>query len=333
LSIEPAAARRRLGVGIAACLVALTAPATAAAHGPVPSMGTNFQARIGGLTPPRSGIEAKVLGGDQTLSVTADPRMSLVVLGDVGEPYLRFGPDGVFVNDNSPTSYINRRVPALVPAAVASATTPRWRRVSAGPSYSWHEHRLHRAAVLAGGGGASRRLGPWLIPLRANGRPTMLRGELWYVAPPSNWWLWLLAVPAALAAALLATRLRAERFRCIAAVTLGALGLAGVVTAAIARNVLRPGGGVGLALAIAPWAVIGLLAIVAFVFASPAGRMLAALVAGVVATVSAVSLLGALDHGVVLAAIPTALARACVALGLAAGAGAIVLGFHGEVQR
>ena len=225
-------ARSRAVVTVVAAL-SLAAPGSAAAHaGPVAPVATSFDARITTLP---SGISARVVSGDQQLELRSAPGQTVVVLGLLGEPYLRFGPGGVDVNEASPTSFLNRAQPLPVPASALGGAPPSWHRVSSGRSYRWHEDRLHALAV------ADRRpragyVGAWTIPLRIDGRAGRLAGGLWYTPPPSRLWLWPVVVVLACLTALL--RLREPRLDRLLLVTLGLVALAAIVAGHIESSLV-----------------------------------------------------------------------------------------------
>ena len=132
-----------------------------------------------------------MVDGDQALWVRLRSGHELIVLGVIGEPFLRIGGSGVFVNTRSPTAQIDKVGGSSVkPSFQRRSAAPRWRRVASGCSYRWHDHRLHALASL-GGAGPARRLGSWTIPLRLDGGAAAIRGGLWY-RPAPDVWLWLL---------------------------------------------------------------------------------------------------------------------------------------------
>ena len=89
---------------IVAVAVVMVAPAVASAHtgGPI---STDFEARIAGLRPPVPGVRAHVLEGDLKLQLTVPGPHVVVVLGLLGEPFLRFSAAGVQANAASPTAW------------------------------------------------------------------------------------------------------------------------------------------------------------------------------------------------------------------------------------
>jgi hypothetical protein len=67
-----------------------------------------------------------------------------VILGYDGEPYLRVGPHGVFINALSPAAYLNcSRSGCPVPAIADAHAPPQWEHFSDGQTIRWHDHRIH----------------------------------------------------------------------------------------------------------------------------------------------------------------------------------------------
>jgi hypothetical protein len=67
-----------------------------------------------------------------------------VVYGYEQEPYLRVSAAGVEENTLSPATYLNKSLQVgSVPSGVDPKAAPVWHRVADGPSYRWHDHRVH----------------------------------------------------------------------------------------------------------------------------------------------------------------------------------------------
>jgi hypothetical protein len=130
-----------VSLGVAGLLVALASPALADPPGP-----TDYQTEVIGIEPSSSGFSVEVIGGDSFISIAADPGVRLEVVGYRGEPYLRFGPDGIVEqNDNSPTTYLNidRYGIADIPGTASADAKPDWVVVATDGSFAWHDHRAH----------------------------------------------------------------------------------------------------------------------------------------------------------------------------------------------
>jgi hypothetical protein len=199
-----------LGLGLL-----LAVPSAADAHTRTQET-SNLDSRI--TSDPRlPGVAWKVYTGGLLVEVVNHGDDVLVVEGYEGEPYLRIGPEGVERNRRSPATYLNderigRRISArtgvAMPRDVDAAADPDWIRLSAEPTFRWHDHRVHwmsgapprfvdagviaRAMMRVNLVGVIGRAGDdagvfqdWTIPVTFGGEPASLRGELAWVDPPS----------------------------------------------------------------------------------------------------------------------------------------------------
>ena len=80
----------------------LVAAGPAAAHSRAPTVALDY--RLAVAPSQLAGVHVDVVDGDRSLRVQVDPPHRLVVRGLLGEPALRFGPDGVWANRASPTA-------------------------------------------------------------------------------------------------------------------------------------------------------------------------------------------------------------------------------------
>lgn len=298
-----------------AVALAFVAPGTASAH-TAGRIATDFEARVAGLQPRAAGVRARVLGGDLKLELTVSGGHEVVVLGLVGEPFLRFTPAGVAANAASPTAWSTGVVASS--DAVTSASGPAWRRVSAGPTFAWHENRLRPRPSVLGAGPKPRRVAQWSIPLVVDGRRTRLVGWEWYASRPPAWpWLAALVIP--LGAAIAAVRYGPPRLhRALTAallpVAVGAwlAGWIGILLDAGASTLV-----VGIAAAYA--AVTILLVAAAIAAVSGNGRMAVAGLVGAFAAVFTLPEVDAFTRGFVLSALPATAARAAAVVSFTAG--------------
>lgn len=190
---------------LTAVLLAVAFPTAAASHKGVGGHG--YVSTFSAVQPPVLGLSVNVLGGDDRLRVSNYSGKTVLILGYQGEPYLRLGDGGVFVNTRSPATYLNRfRYPPALPADAADASAPPvWRRVRGGVTFEWHDHRIHWAAretprAVADDPGHTHLIRNWRVPGRAAGKPFAITGFLGYVPPPGtrtekerNWPLLLVA--------------------------------------------------------------------------------------------------------------------------------------------
>lgn len=174
-----------------------------------PVEGVTVAALTGG-NQPMPGVMAQVLPGQLPgLIVTASSPVT--VLGQDGEPFLRFGPAGVEANQRSPTWLLSGRAAeeGLDPADLDLDATaePAWIVVSEGASLGWLDPRLAAPDELPAGTEVPEdgfvTLATWQLPLLdADGTRTVLAGETRYVALPDvatdrSWSASLVAVAAA----------------------------------------------------------------------------------------------------------------------------------------
>jgi hypothetical protein len=176
----------------AALVAALVACPAAAGHGGGAARG--FTSTVKSVTPKLDGLTVQVLQGDDQLHVRNDSGRELVVEGYEGEPYLRFDADGgVYRNANSPATYLNevRYGNVDVPASASKQAVPRWKRVSRGNSYDWHDHRIHWMSTIDPPKVRQAKDQPhhifdWSVPGSAGGRQLAIRGSLDYKPPPKS---------------------------------------------------------------------------------------------------------------------------------------------------
>ncbi len=281
--------------------VALAAPASASAHARTSTVALDYRLVLDVASRSLPGVDVAILDGDRDVRLSVG-RGRVTVLGDLGEPMLRIGPRGTFVNAASPSAA----------AARITAAGAGWHRV-AGPSFAWHDHRLAPPPYRAKAGPAGR----FAIPVVVGGRRTALRGTFVRAARPSAWpWLAGGALVTAVLAALV--RLRPRR-RPQVALALGSLSTAAALTALVTFNAAdAPNGRVA-------WAQI----VLASALAAAGGLGLARLrgesrtvlagVLGVAAAVSSLGSLGIFRHGVVISLLSPALARLVAATAIVAG--------------
>jgi hypothetical protein len=200
--------------------LALFAPA-ASAHPRAAGYSRGFQSKVLSVKP-NAGLEVTVVDGDDRLRVVNEGRRELVILGYDGEPYLRIGPGGVYRNQRSPASYLNRDrfARVAVPLSADPRARPQWRRVSDRPEWQWHDHRIQ---WMASGPPVEVRASPetrqtifeWQVPGRLGPEAVTIAGRLDYepVSGNSVSPLLLAAVVGTGAAALLALGFLAVRLR------------------------------------------------------------------------------------------------------------------------
>lgn len=160
----------------------------AAAHSGGPQ---GYKSQIREVSPPLSGLRLRVLYGDDQIWLDNRSGKTVVIEGYGGEPYLRFGEAGVFVNVNSPAGYLNqdRYAQTKVPKSATPKAKPEWQKLAGGDVWAWHDHRIHymlptpppkvRQKPLQ-----SHRIFDWKVPARAEGKRFAISGSLDYQPPP-----------------------------------------------------------------------------------------------------------------------------------------------------
>jgi hypothetical protein len=292
-------------------VVWLAVPAPAQAHSRSTVVAIDYRVAIRSVP---DGVEARVLDGDRKLRLSVAPDHTVVVLGDAGEPFIRFSSRGVQINDRSPTAW-SARIAKGTRLALSARARPAWRLAHHGHSFSWHEHRL--APPLAVG-----RTARWAIPLRIDGRTAEVAGTVRKIRRPAVW-PWLALGGAFLLGGILLLRRRAPTAAQLAAYALawvaGAAALASVVGVSLAGAVGRS--------AAAELAAASVLAVAgaAVLLLWRSGRQIAV---GAIATLAVIEGLGLLDvfvHPVIVSDLPAVAARAAAAVAIWGGTTALLL--------
>jgi hypothetical protein len=180
---------RALAVALLAAVVLVPA---AAAHPRAKGYARGFQSKVLSVQPELAGLVVSVVDGDDRLRIENESGTELLVLGYDGEPYLRIGPAGVYRNERSPASYLNRDRFAriAVPLRADPGAKPLWKRVSARPAWQWHDHRIQWMGLgpptqVKETPDQIHRIFDWSVPARLGDRRLTVTGRLDYV-PPSE---------------------------------------------------------------------------------------------------------------------------------------------------
>jgi hypothetical protein len=308
---------RAAALTLVAVCVAVFPPA-AEAHGPVAPIATSYVARIGQLPP---GVEAKVVDGDQRLWLRVSPDETVVVLDYRGAPYLRFSRSGVAVNQNSAMYYYNQTPTEVPPPNLGPATPAKWSSVGGGHAYSWHDGRLHALATVAIAPGTAY-VGRWSVPVRVDGRQSVIAGGLWHADDPSLVWFWPIVV--LVACMLAARRVKRAELDLGLARLLSVAALAGIGVAGAGRELHgRP------AVSVLQWLTLVLVG--AFVVWAARRLLLARsgyltyFPIGLLAIWEGANLIPTLLNGFVLAATPAFVTRAACVVCLGCGIGLLVI--------
>ncbi len=314
-----AAARMlRPALAAAALLAPAVHPAAALAHsGHTNVVAGAYDARVASVP---AGVAVQVIDGDQRLWMSVNPRLTVVVVGLDGEPYLRFSSAGVAENLRSRTTYLNRAVPAPPPAPLRRNAAPVWHLVTRSHAYLWHEDRLHALALAPHAAGRAD-LGRWVVPIVVDGRKAQVTGQLDARPAPTRLWFWPLVVAVVIAAALV--RLGDARLNRATATVLGSATIAAVVTGRIGRELLGHPAVTGWQIADLAATIVICAGLAALLLRGRTWRT-GALLTAAAGLYQGLVLVPALTNGYVFAALPAAVERSAGACALAGGAGLLV---------
>jgi len=176
---------------VAALLAAVLLPPGAEAHFGTGKKG--YRSRIVAVKPHEAGLELKVLYGDDQIWLDNKTGKTIVIRGYGGEPYLRFGHNGIYVNGNSPAVYLNqdRYARSTVPKSARPTAQPKWQKLAGGELWAWHDHRIHYMSqtpprLIQDEPRKPHHVFNWKVPATANGKPFLITGSLDYKPPPKN---------------------------------------------------------------------------------------------------------------------------------------------------
>jgi hypothetical protein len=177
-----------LRIALATALAALIACPAAVAHGGGAERG--YRSTVVRVTPSISGLDVRVVDGDDQLELTNTGGREVIVEGYEEEPYLRFTREGVFENQRSPAAYLNddRFANVTVPDSADPKAEPEWKAVAAGVSYAWHDHRVHWMSPalppkVEAAKDVEHHIFDWEVPGTVDGEPLAIDGSLDYVPP------------------------------------------------------------------------------------------------------------------------------------------------------
>ena len=162
----------------------------AGAHNATAKLG--YHSTIRAVKPPMRGLKLKILYGDDQVWLDNLGGKTVIVDGYGGEPYLRFGPGGIYVNVNSPAGYLNqdRYAQSKVPKSASAKARPNWHELAGGEVWSWHDHRIHYMSrippkPIQDAPRKPHHVFDWKVPMTADGKRVFITGSLDY-RPPSK---------------------------------------------------------------------------------------------------------------------------------------------------
>jgi hypothetical protein len=284
----------------------LAAPASAAAHARTTTVALDYRLELDRTTRSIPGVSVTILDGDRSLRVGVRG-VTVVLHGDLGEPMLRIGPHGAWVNRASVTAVAEKLI----------RPSHGWAQIASTASYTWHEHRLAPPPFGSETGPVAR----FTIPATIDGHAVTIGGTFLRYQRPALWPWFLAGVVFAVAVAI-AVRLH-RRLTTGLGTLAGLAALASLIAFAAAD---APNGRVA-------WLQIGLgvglgIVVCAVLVRSrePRRSQLAGLLGAVAAALSLGSL-GVFRHGVVVSLLSATASRTLLAVALFAGAAAAVTSF------
>jgi len=174
-----------------ALVASLVAAPLAAAHGG--GGGNGYTSAVQKIVPAVAGLRVQVIQGDDQLKLTNDTGRQVTVLGYGNEPYLRFDSGRIEVNLHSPAYYVNRDRYGKtgVPPDASEQAPPKWQQIGNGPTYAWHDHRIHWMSTIAppvvkADPGKPHHVFNWKVPARVGSSAVTIAGSLDYAPPPAS---------------------------------------------------------------------------------------------------------------------------------------------------
>jgi hypothetical protein len=174
-----------------AVLVAAVLAPCADAHFGTAKLG--YRSTITKIEPRMRGLTFSVLYGDDSIKLDNRSGKTVVIKGYGDEPYLRFAPSGVFVNVNSPASYLNqdRYGRVQVPKSATADAKPKWAKLANLHVWAWHDHRIHYMNPIPPPQIKAQPRKPHhvfdgRVPATENGKKFFIAGSLDYKPPPKN---------------------------------------------------------------------------------------------------------------------------------------------------
>jgi hypothetical protein len=202
---------RKVVVGAAVAVAALMGMAApASAHTLSGIQATNYRSAITSVSPRLTGVSVHLLDLGRKVEVVNRTSQTLLILGYQNEPYLRVGPAGTFVNQASPTFYLNKLpstvTSSVVPKQFSARATPVWYRTGHGQRVTWSDRRTRQEGPdpTAVKNNLTRRviISTWTIAMAHASAPLTVSGSITYVPPPkaASWLILTVAVLVATAA-------------------------------------------------------------------------------------------------------------------------------------
>lgn len=281
--------------------MALAVPPTAAAHLRTGTVAVGYGASV--TSPASTAFSVGVYQSDRALHLSVSRGHTVVVLGYLGEAFLRIDPAGVWVNTSSPTTSAAGLLPKDAPASG-------WRLERGRASVVWHDGRVQQLPPHA-------QRAHWRVPIVVDGRRSSIAGEVWRVPPPALW-PWVLVALSVLASVLPFCFAGGQRRLQMLSVCSGlvSIGSALVAAAGLALSVYASP---GTWIAAVDETIFGLAGAAGARWGPPTFRAAAGGGMGLLGLAVGLSWGAVFIHPVVLSVVPGTVTRALIAVAVGAG--------------
>jgi hypothetical protein len=185
---------RQLTFLLISCAFVVIATANpAAAHSL--SHSKNYVTTVDDVQPAVDGLKVSAAPNGSYLTITNLTGKTVMVLGYLGEPYVKITPHGVWQNMRAPTAYLNETVIRGMPRDVSATAAPTWRQISTASAYRYHDHRIDWGGVgmpdvVKQNPGKAHLIAHWAVPMVVGGTPVTVTGTLRW--KPSGFPEWVL---------------------------------------------------------------------------------------------------------------------------------------------
>ena len=155
------------------------------------------------------GVRVDVVGGDAFLRVRSSGH-EVEVRGYEDEPYVRIAKDGTVMENRDTQTWVLSQNRYAETTGTLLAGSSGWAEIASNGAALWHDHRIHwmsrSVPVVLDAKGTVQH---WKVPIVVDGTAHTVNGTLYLRSKSSVAW-WLLVLPAAGVAALLALRSRSR---------------------------------------------------------------------------------------------------------------------------
>lgn len=196
--------------------ILLLTPSNAFAHGIGGTSGSDSTAKVKNISPHTDQFTATSVENGQRIKITRRSKNDLIVVGIESEQYLKFSDDGVFVNEKSSTSIINKSSNASGNASDYAEEfkktssdpnePPIWKKLSSSQTYIFHDHRTHYMGSITSN---SKNLGSNFLPISIQNKTYKVEVQYTSKSAPNSlaWFATFLLLSLVLIVALLKTDL------------------------------------------------------------------------------------------------------------------------------